>query len=302
VPREIVHEAASALGAGGNLPYGLLAARTSGEVAEACAAYSALQQVDLTSAAVILDEGVAALDATGSEQAKADTFVGLLLAAFRRGAHSLDLVEVLDAGWPRVETALSSTTLVLLLEELQGPLAVDNRWPPRFVPFLAEAQREPLHGAVLTVCARFLEQGGGLGDQDRDTIANALCRIGPWRLQPAHVQLLLTACADRIHPENASRYGPIVARAGAVSLEWWARRDPVTCTALLGHEACAALVPCNVLEHLWDWAIEHRRPDVVRALLALNLTPEGSAFRQRLVERLIATLLSSRRGQPHQGT
>src|SRR5207248_711229 len=131
------HEAASALAAGGDASHALLAARTSGATEAACSAYEALRVPDLRSAGAVLEEAAAVLDAVGSERARAETFVGLILAAFRRGAAVPDLMEVLDAGWPRLETALSAAALVLLLETLTEPLAADPRWPGRFVGFLA---------------------------------------------------------------------------------------------------------------------------------------------------------------------
>jgi hypothetical protein len=295
VPRELIHEAASALCAGGASQYALLAARTSEGVAEARAAYATQRQIDLRSATAILDEGVAALEAPGSERAKAETFVGLLLAAFRCGASGSELLEVLDAAWPRIDIAISGTAVVLLLRTLQGPLATDRRWSPRFIRFLADAEVEPVHGWILTVCARSLEQEHQFAELDRDRIATALCRISPAQLQPTDARLLLAACAHRIHPENALGYGPIVARAGALSLEWWATRDPVTCTALLSCQACAAVLPGAALEQLWHWAIERQRADVVRSILALRLPQAGEALRQRLIEELMAKLLREHR-------
>jgi len=176
VPREFVHEAASALGAAGDLPHALLAARTSRDAEEARSAYSALRQVELRSAGVILDESVAVLDVVGSEEARADTFVGLLLAGLRRGASGGDLLEILDATWSRIETALSDTALGLLLEALAAPLATDSRWPPRFVRFLADERAVLLHGAILAWYGRFLQQGGRLADPDTTQIVTGLCR------------------------------------------------------------------------------------------------------------------------------
>ena len=293
-PREVVHEASSALAAGGDSPYALLAARTCPATDEARCAYTALRQLDLRSAAVLLEESVAILDAVGSERARAETFVGLLLAALDRGAPAPDLADMLDAGWSRLETALSGASLVRMLEALAGPLAADKRWPVRFIPFLAGEESAPLRGAILSLCARFLEQGGNVADLDRNRMVAALCRIDPTYLSPAHAAQLLTATAGLITASNAAKLGPIFARAGAPTLWDWSQRDPVLCTALLGCAACAAMVPCAVLKHLWDWAIARQRADVVRALQALDLPPEGRAFRRSLLEGWMVQLLSAR--------
>jgi hypothetical protein len=173
VPREHVHEAAAALAAGGDPHYALLAARTSRDAEEACSAYGALRQVDLSCAAV-LDESVATLAAVGSEAARADTFAGLLLAAATRGASGQGLVDIFDAGWLWVETGLSDTALVLLLGAFGGTLAADSRWAPRLVRCLADGRGGPLRGAILGWCGSFLEQGGRLIDHDTGRIAAAL--------------------------------------------------------------------------------------------------------------------------------
>ncbi len=238
VPREFVHEAASVLSAGGDLQSALLAARTSREALEACSAYGALRQVDLSSAAAILDEGVAILDTVGSEGERAETFVGLLLAAARFGTPGSALVDILEVAWSQIETALSEKALMLMLETFAGPLAADGRWPPRFIPFLA-GESVPLRGAILAMYTRYLEKGGSFADQDRDRIAVSLGRLDPEQPQPIPV-------------------------------------------------------PCIVFHHLWAWAIEHRRPDRVRSLMAVNLTQEGRAFRQSLLEGLMTKLLSAR--------
>lgn len=235
VPRDFVHEAALALAAAGDLPHALLAARTSRDTVEACSAYAALRAVDIRSAGVILNESVAVLDAVGSEGARADTFVGLVLAAFRRDASGHDLAEILDAAWLRIETALSDTALGLLLEVLAGPLATDSRWPPRFICFLGEPRAVTLRGAILAWYGRFLEQGGRFADHDTNRMTAGLC------------------LTDQ------------------------------------GQE-----IPCAVFHHLWDWAIEHQRADVVRSLLALKLTSEAGSLRQSLLEGLMARFLSGR--------
>jgi len=258
--------------------------------------------VDLRSVDVLLEEVEAVLDAEGSERARAETFLGLLVAAWRRGALGPDLLDLLDLSWDRIETALSDAALVRLIEALLEPLAADSRWSARFVSFLAGEGSGSLRGAILTLCARFLEQGGRFTDSDQDRIAAALCRIDPQQLQPPHVGRLLIACADRIHSGNAWKYAPLFARAGPVALAWWAKADPVTCTALLGCDACAAVVPCTVLEHLWNWAIERQRADVVRSLCLPKLTPEGMACRQLLLGRLMAELLSMRQNALHKQT
>jgi len=300
VPRAFVHEAASALTAGGDLSHARLAARSSSDAEEAERAYGVLSQVDLRSVDVLLEEVEAVLGAEGSERARAETFVGLLVAAWRRGAPGPDLLDLLDLGWDRIETALSDAALVRLIEALVEPLAADSRWSARFVSFLAGEGSGQLRGAILTLCARFLEQGSRFTDSDCARIAAALCRIDPQQLQPPHARRLLIACADQIHSGNAWKYAPLFARAGPVTLAWWANEDPVTCTALLGCGACAAVVPCAALEHLWNWAIERQRADVVRSLCLLKLTPEGRACRQLLLEGLMFKLLSAHRDAPHE--
>jgi hypothetical protein len=235
VPREYVHEAAEALAAGGDSHCALLAARTSRDVEEARSAYAALRQVDLRSAAALLDESVAILETVGGEGERAETFVGLLLAALGRGASGPELADILDSGWPRIEAALSDAALVLLLEALAAPLAADGRWPPRLVRFLTEERGGRLRGAILTWCGVVLEQGGRLADEDTDRIAAGLC--GAEQAQPP---------------------------------------------------------PRTVFRHLWDWAGERRRADVVRGLLSLRLPEEDGSFRQSLLAGLLARLLSER--------
>ncbi len=238
LPREYAHEAAAALTAGGEAEYALLAARTSRDAAEARSAYATLRQIGLHSAEALVEEAVATLDAAGSEEARAETFVGLLLAALGRGASGHDLADVLDAGWLRIEAALSDAGLGLLLEELGRALGADRRWPPRFVRFLADGRAGPLPGAILAWCARFLEQGGRLADHDTSQIVAGLCR------------------AEQAPP-----------------------------------------IPRAVFEHLWEWAVERQRADVTRSLLSLNLPEEATAFRQSLLEGLMARLLSGRRAR-----
>src|SRR5262249_32843012 len=140
----------------------------------------------------VLDEAVAVLDAVGSERARAETFVGLVVAAYRRGAPGPDLMEVLDAGWPRLETALSGAALVLLLPSLTEPLAADGRRAARFVCFLAGEDSAALRGAIFTLCDRFLDRGGRFTDHESDRIAAALCRGRPASLnsEPAPRALL----------------------------------------------------------------------------------------------------------------
>jgi hypothetical protein len=145
------------------------------------------------------------------------------------------------------------------------------------------------------LCARFVEQGGSFAEHERERIAATLCRIDPMRLDPGTAGRLLRACADRIDCGNAWMYGPMVARAGAEPLKLWAQADPATCIALLGCDACAALVACAELESLWDWSIERDRADLIQSLMALNLSAEGKRFRQSLVERWMAALLRVRR-------
>ena len=235
IPREYIHEAASALAADGDASYALLAARTSRDVMAARSAYAALRPMDLRSAAVILEESVAILDAVGDELARAETFVGLLLAALGCGAFCPDLLDILDASWLEIETVLSDTALVLLLESLAGPLATDYRWPSRFVHFLTDERSSPLRGAIVTWCGKILEQGGQFTDHDINRIASSLC-----------------------HADQAQR------------------------------------LPRVVFQYLWDWAIERHQADVVRSLLSLNLPPEARAFRQFLLEGLMARLLGER--------
>jgi superfamily II DNA helicase RecQ len=179
VPREYAHEAASALAARGDLLRALLAARTSRDAEEARSAYSALGQVDLLSAAAIRDEAAAVFAAVGSERERTETFVGLVLAAFGRGAPGSELMDVLDANWSQIEPALSRLALVRLLGTLTGPLAADSRWPTRFLRFLTGEDSEPLCGGILTLCARSLEEGGSFTDSDNDRIAAALCLADP---------------------------------------------------------------------------------------------------------------------------
>jgi superfamily II DNA helicase RecQ len=246
VPRALVHEAAAALATGGDLQSAMLAARTSSHAEAAEKAYSVLSQVDLCSATVIQEETVAVFDAVGNERARAETLVGLLLAACRRGAPGLALVEMLDTRWSRIEAALSEAALVRLIEGLLGQFTGDSRWPVRFVGFLTGDGSGPLREAILTLCARFLEQGGRFVDSEKARIAAALPHID----------------SSQLHPNDAG-------------------------------------LPCSVLEHLWDWAIEQQRADVVRSLCLVNLTQEGSAFRQLLLSRLMAKLLSGRRNALH---
>ena len=236
VPREFVHEAASALAAGGEVTYALLAARTGTTAEQACAAYETQRQLDLRSAAVLLDEGVAVLDAAGSERARAETFVGLLLAACRRGAAEQDVADILDAGWSRIEHILADVFLTRLLQALAGPLTVDGRWRVRFIRLLGEEKTVLLRGALLGWCGRFLEHGGRFAEDDMDRIAAALSGVSS--------------------------------------------------------------VPRALLVYVWGWAIERQRADVVRGLLALHLSREDAAFRQRLVEGLLSRLLRERRTVP----
>jgi superfamily II DNA helicase RecQ len=179
VPREYVHEAASALAARGDSRHALLAARMSRDAEEARSAYTALRQVDLRSAAAIRDEAAAVFAAVGGERERAETFVGLVLAAFGRGAPGSELLDILDTNWSLIEAPLSRLSLVRLLDTLTGPLAADSRWPTRFIRFLAGEDSERLCGAILTLCARSLEKGGTFTDSDNDRIAAALCRADP---------------------------------------------------------------------------------------------------------------------------
>jgi hypothetical protein len=178
LPREYIHEAAAALGTGGDSSYAVVAARTSRDAEEASAAYAALRKLDLRSAAVLLEESVAILDAAGSERARAETLVGLLLAAQGRGASGSDLVDLLDAAWSRLETGLSDTALGLLLGAFGGSLVADDRWPPRLVRVFGEDRHGPLGGAILAWCGHVLEQGGRFTDEDTNRIAAGLCRPG----------------------------------------------------------------------------------------------------------------------------
>jgi superfamily II DNA helicase RecQ len=294
VARSHVHEAASALSEGGNPEYALLAARTSRDSEEAERAYGVLPETNLCSATFVLDEAVKALDAVGSEGDRADTFVGLVVAAHRRGAQGLDLLEILDMGWARIDFALTATTLLRLLESFKDLFVRDSRWPTRFVSFLTREETVSLRRAILVMCVRFLEQAGSFADHDKDHIAAVLCRIDPRHLEPSHAERLLLACADRVHPGNAPKYGALVARAGVAMLEWWARNDPATCTRLLACEACACLVSWTILENIWNWAIEHQEATVVHEVMSLKLTWEGRAFRQLMVEKLMGQLLTKR--------
>jgi hypothetical protein len=54
-------------------------------------------------------------------------------------------------------------------------------------------------------------------------------------------------------------------------------------------------IPRAVLRHLWEWAIERNRPDVMRLLLSLNLSPEAWVLRQSLLEGLMAGLVTTYR-------
>jgi hypothetical protein len=213
-----------------------LAARTSPDVEEARAAYAGLQQVDLRSAAVVLDESATILSATGTDEARADTFVGLLLAARERGALEHELVDILDAGWLWIESALSDWPLLLLLEALGGLLALDSRFTPRFVHYLADQRDSRLRGAILAWCGNVLEQGGRFTDHDTSRIAVSL--------------------TEQAEP-----------------------------------------MPRVLFAHLWDWAIDRHRADVMRGLMSVNLSPEVRAFRQSSLERLMARFLSRRQGR-----
>jgi superfamily II DNA helicase RecQ len=116
VPREYIHEAASALAANGDVQCALQMARASKDVEEACAAYSGLRDIDLRSPAFIRDESVAIFATAGNERARADTFAGLLVASVRRGGSSAELVPILDTHWLRIEPVLSNAALAMLLE------------------------------------------------------------------------------------------------------------------------------------------------------------------------------------------
>jgi hypothetical protein len=83
-----------------------------------------------------LDEAVEMLKAPGSEAARAETFIGLLLAAAARGAACEELLEILDAAWARIEPALTANSVLPLFNAFRDCLAGDPRWPPRFRPFL----------------------------------------------------------------------------------------------------------------------------------------------------------------------
>ncbi len=276
VPRSMVHEAASILCNGGIREYLLLMARTSADVEIAERVYGALEWVQLGSSAFARNEAIAVLDAVGTEAERAECFAGLLLAAFRHGVPGPDLLEILDRGWSRIETTVPEAALLRLLMRLTGLLATDRRWPTRLIPFLAGASA-PLGAAILVHCVRVLERDGSFSEQDRDRIAAALRRIDPIQLHPTHAERLLLASADRIRPDNALSYGPIVARAGVATLEWWAQHDPLTCTMLLGCEACASQLTWTLLELIWNWAIEGQRTDVVRSTdgFASHLAGEG---------------------------
>ncbi len=179
LPRAFVHEAATALSVGGDSRQAVRAARTSRDAEEAEHAYGTLMQLDLDSTDVLLDEAVAILDEVGNERERAETLVGLLLAAHQRNAPGADVLEILDACWSRVKTAFSEAALIRLIKGLQELLAADSRWPVRLVGFLAGEGSGALHGAILTLCACFLERGGCFANPDRDRIAAALCRIDP---------------------------------------------------------------------------------------------------------------------------
>jgi hypothetical protein len=116
VPREYLHEAASALAASGDAQCALQVARASQDVEGACAAYFGLRDIDLRSPVFIRQESVAIFDTTGNEEARADTFVGLLVASVRRGGSASALAPVLDTHWLRIEPVLSNLALAMLLE------------------------------------------------------------------------------------------------------------------------------------------------------------------------------------------
>ena len=266
------------------------------DVEEAENAYGALPQVELCSSDVLLDEAAAILDAEGTEPERAETFVGLLLAAYRRGADRSAVVDLLDTGWSQeIETCPLRYGTGPAADRASGPAGCG--WPlacpflrlpgPKGIGIAPQCNLNPVRS--LPGARR------ALPDADRDRIAAALCRIDPQQLQPPHAGRLLIACAARIDSGNAGKYAPLFARAGPVALGWWANADPITCTALLGDDACAAAVPCAALEHLWTWAIEHQRADVVRSLCLLHLTPEGQACRKSLLERLMLALLNTHR-------
>jgi hypothetical protein len=169
--------------------------------------------------------------------------VGLLVAAFRRGASGPDVLELLDACWVRIESSLSDTALLLLLEALGELLALGSRWPSRLIRFLTEPGGGPLRGALLSWCGGVLERGGRLADQDTDRIAFGLC--GVEQAQP---------------------------------------------------------MPRAVFRHLWDWALQRQRSDVVRSLVSLALPPETEVLRLSLLEGLMAHLLSLRSERRKNGT
>jgi hypothetical protein len=243
LPRPYVHEAALTLSTAGDTSCALLAARTRRDAQEACTAYSGLSEVDLRPPTRLLDESVAVLDAAGSEAERAETVVGLLVAAFRRGASGLDVLDLLDACWVRIEPSLSETALLFLLEALAESLALDSRWPSRLIRFLTEPRGGPLRGALLAWCGGVLERGSRITVEDTDRIALGLC--GVEQAQP---------------------------------------------------------MPRAVFRHLWDWALQRQRPDVVRSLVSLALPPETEALRLSLLEGLMAHLLSLRSERRKNGT
>jgi superfamily II DNA helicase RecQ len=116
VPREYLHEAASALAASGDAQCALQVARASQDAEEACTAYFGLRNMDLRSPVFIRHESVMIFDTAGNEEARADTFAGLLVASVRRGSSSAELVPVLDTHWLRIEPVLSNAALAMLLE------------------------------------------------------------------------------------------------------------------------------------------------------------------------------------------
>jgi hypothetical protein len=301
VPRDRLREAAGALSAEGP-HYALLAARLSNQVEEACAAYEAIRQVDLGSADVVLEEALAVLGATRSDRDKAEVLAGLLLAASRRGTAAVDLAVILDGGWPQVVARLSDEAIVLLCAAFSETLAGDGRWPTRFLDVLDAPRPLAVPAAVLALCARFLHQGGSLADRDRHRLATALEGLEPTRLRPADADRLLQGLADLINQENVSRYALLFARAGGTAVERLARRDPVAGVVLLDCGECARLVPPEGIRHLWNWAVEHRRSDLVRRLVTMAASPEGRLLLQALVEELVAGLLEARRTGPDKAT
>jgi hypothetical protein len=105
---------------------------------------------------------------------------------------------------------------------------------------------------------------------------------------------------ERIDPLR----GTILAWCGTV-LEQGGRladEDTNRLAASLGRTDQVQRIPRVVFKHLWDWALERQRPEVVRTLLSLHLPPESRTFRQALLEGLMARLLGVRPSQVQKGT